>query len=179
MGDNLRRKALLDPTEFRAYNSLLFLIRGNHTSMSNSLFSAEEAAELLQLHVKTVRRYIREGKLKAKRIGKEYRIARADLEAFAGAELVPSVEVARTRQIIVSSVVDVDVVRPEESDRITTLIMASLNTRRDEGMTPRVDGIYYPELAKLRITITADPISTIELLRMIHALLEAGRDKYL
>jgi len=55
------------------------------------------------------------------------------------------------------------------------MIMAGLNARRGEGDFPRVDSIYYPERAGLRIMITANPVLTCELLRMIDALLEAGR----
>ena len=44
----------------------------------------EQVAERLGLHVKTVRNYVRDGRLKAVRIGKQYRIARADLEALTG-----------------------------------------------------------------------------------------------
>ena len=43
------------------------------------LYSVEEVADRLDLHVKTVRRIIREGRLPAKRIGKAYRITRAAL----------------------------------------------------------------------------------------------------
>jgi len=35
-----------------------------------------------------------------------------------------------------------------------------------------VDSIYYPEQGKLRVTITASPILTCELLRTIDALIE-------
>ena len=82
---------------------------------------------------------------------------------------------AATRQVIVSSIVDVDAISPEESHRVTTMIMAGLNARRGEGDFPRVDSIYYPERAGLRIMITANPVLTCDLLRMIDALLEAGR----
>ena len=44
----------------------------------------EQVAERLGLHVKTVRGYVREGRLKAVRIGKQYRISRQDLEALTG-----------------------------------------------------------------------------------------------
>ncbi len=47
------------------------------------MLSAEEAAQILGLQVRTVRNYVREGRLPGVRIGKQYRIARADLEAFA------------------------------------------------------------------------------------------------
>jgi excisionase family DNA binding protein len=146
-------------------------------AFSRHLFTVEEVAERLNLHVKTVRRYIRDGRLKAKRIGKEYRVARADFEAFAGSGDAAEEPVPRTRDVTASSVVDVDAISPKESDRITTMIMAALNARRGEPDLPRVDSIYYPERARLRITITASPLLTSELLRMIHALLEGGRGR--
>ena len=146
---------------------------------STHLYTADEVAELLNLHVKTVRRYVRDGRLKARRIGKEYRIARTDLDAFAGETRPADKPVARTRHVIASSVVDVDVISPDESHRVTTMIMASLNSRKGEADFPRVDAIYYEEQGKLRITITASPVLTCELLRMINALLEDRRDGHL
>ena len=52
--------------------------------MNEQLYSAEEAAQILGLQVRTVRNYVREGRLPGVRIGKQYRIARSALEAFAG-----------------------------------------------------------------------------------------------
>ena len=51
------------------------------------------------------------------------------------------------------------------------MVMASLNVRKGDPNFPRVDSIYYPESARLRITITASPVLTCDLLRMINALL--------
>ena len=147
--------------------------------MATYLYTVEQVAELLNLHVKTVRRYVRTGRLKAKRIGKQYRIARADLDEFSGGLAVDREPVARTRHVIASSIVDVDVVSPEENQRITTMVMASLNGRKGEADFPRVDSIYYPEQAKLRITITASPVLTCGLLQMINALLGDGRGAHL
>jgi len=140
--------------------------------MTTQLFTADEVAGLLNLHVKTIRRYVRDGRLKAKRIGKEYRIARADLDAFAGETRSAEAPVARTRHVIASSIVDIDAISPDDSHRVTTMIMASLNSRKGEADFPRVDSIYYPEQGKLRVTITASPILTCELLRTINALIE-------
>ena len=148
-------------------------------AVHSNLFSAEQVAELLNLHVKTIRRYLRDGRLKAKRIGKEYRVTRADLEAFAG-ELRPTEKaVPRTRHVIASSIVDVDAIGPRESERVTTMMMASLNGRKGEPDFPRVDTIYYPEQARLRVTITASPMVSCELIRMIDVLLRDGRDEHL
>ena len=140
--------------------------------MTSSLYSAEQVAEMLNLHVKTVRRYVRDGRLKAKRIGKEYRITRADLEAFAGEVRPAEKEVPRTRHVIASSIVDVDAISTRESDRVTTMIMASLNSRKGDEDFPRVDTIYYPERARLRVTITASLVLTCELIQMIDVLLK-------
>src|SRR6185436_1789697 len=137
-----------------------------------NLYSAEQVAELLNLHVKTVRRYVRDGRLKAKRIGKEYRITRADLEAFAGEVRPAEKDVPRTRHVIASSIVDVDAISGTDSDRVTTMIMASLNSRKGEEDFPRVDTIYYPERARLRVTITASLVLTCELMQMIDVMLK-------
>jgi excisionase family DNA binding protein len=146
---------------------------------ASNLYSSEQVAELLNLHVKTIRRYVRDGRLKAKRLGKEYRITRADLEEFAGEIRPAEKEVPRTRHVIASSIVDVDAISPRESERVTTMMMASLNGRKGEPDFPRVDTIYYPEPARLRVTITASPMLTCELIRMIDVLLRDGRDEHL
>ncbi|MFC7563955.1 helix-turn-helix domain-containing protein [Actinomadura namibiensis] len=57
--------------------------------MAQQYYSVEQVAELLDLHVRTVRGYVRDGKLRATRIGKQYRIAREDLEEFTGAPRRP------------------------------------------------------------------------------------------
>ena len=140
------------------------------------LFTVDEVAGRLNLHVKTVRRFIREGRLPAKRIGKEYRITRAALDEFAGTATEPGeAPIPRTRQVLVSSIVDVDAISPEDSQRITTLIMASLNSRRGEQDFPRVDSLYDADRGRLRIMITASPTLTCDLVRTIAALAEPNR----
>ena len=137
------------------------------------LYSIERIAELLNLHVKTVRAYVRSGRLKATRIGKQYRVTRRDLEEFAGTSAIDlPAPVTRTRHVIASVVVDADAVRPETAERISTLVMAGLNARRGGGEVPRVDIIYYPEHAKLRVTITASPDIAAGLMRLVNTLLE-------
>ena len=143
---------------------------------TKQLFTVDEVAERLNLHVKTVRRFIREGRLPAKRIGKEYRIPRAALEEFAGTAADPDdAAPPRTRQVLVSSIVDVDAISPEDSQRITTLVMAGLNARRGEPDFPRVDSLYDTDRGRLRIMITASPTLTCDLLQTIAALAEPNR----
>ncbi len=50
--------------------------------MSKTIFTLAEAAELLSCHKETLRRAIKDGVLRAARLGREYRISRPDLESF-------------------------------------------------------------------------------------------------
>ena len=139
--------------------------------ISKQLFTVDEVAGRLNLHVRTIRRFIREGRLPAKRIGKEYRVTRTALDEFAGTTHEPAGEVIpQTRHVLVSSIVDVDAISPDESQRITTLIMAGLNSRRGEPDHPRVDSLYEAERGRLRVMITANPVLTCDLIRTISAL---------
>jgi len=144
-----------------------------NTPSGKQLYTVDEVAERLNLHVKTVRRYIQQGKLPAKRIGKEYRITRSALDDFAGTTPPEPQPVVRTRQVIASSIVDIDAISPEDSHRITTFVMAGLNARRGEGDFPRVDSLYDTERGRLRIMITASPQLTSDLLLTINTLAEA------
>src|SRR5579864_7594671 len=95
--------------------------------MSPDLYSVEQVAELLNLHVKTVRNYVREGRLKAVRIGKQYRISGDDLAALTGrtaASFRPE-PVRRTRHVEVSSIIEIDAVSPETVNRLTNSLMAA------------------------------------------------------
>jgi excisionase family DNA binding protein len=47
-----------------------------------TVFQLEEVAELLGVHPESVRRWIRAGKLKAMKAGRQYLISRTDLQAF-------------------------------------------------------------------------------------------------
>lgn len=80
--------------------------------MPQQPYSVEQVANLLGLHVKTVRNYVRDGRLKAVRIGKQYRIAREDLEAFMGGAAEPSAETAGRRHMEASSIVQIDAISP-------------------------------------------------------------------
>jgi len=46
------------------------------------LLTPEQVSEILQITPQTVRRYIREGKLKASKFGRVYRVRREELERF-------------------------------------------------------------------------------------------------
>ena len=51
------------------------------------IYSVEEVSEILQVHIDTVRRYIKSGALRAAKIGKAYRVQESDLQAFIEARI--------------------------------------------------------------------------------------------
>ncbi|WP_205315126.1 helix-turn-helix domain-containing protein [Nonomuraea lactucae] len=126
-------------------------------------YTVEQVALRLGLHVKTVRAYVRDGRLKASRIGRQYRIARRDLEAFTGQPETPTPE----RQVEASSIVQIDGIDRAAMDRLATMLMASLASGR-HGV--RVETVYDPDRARLKIVILGDLETGARLFRIIDAL---------
>jgi excisionase family DNA binding protein len=142
--------------------------------VSEQLYSVEQVADLLGLHVKTVRNYVRDGRLKAVRIGKQYRITGADLEALTGAAApTPAREtVRRHRRVEVTSIVQVDAIDPDTMSRIATLLVSAANSRSDSDEHLHVETIYDQERATMKIIIVGGPDASAELLRLVGVLLE-------
>lgn len=145
------------------------------SAMSQELYSVEQVAERLGLHVRTVRNYVRDGRLDAVRIGKQYRIAREDLEAFTGRPVgdTPRESARRHRHVEVSSVVQVDAIDADTASRVSTLVMGSLNGRRAEDAFLRVQTAYDEQRASMKIIVLGNPEDTVAVLRLVGALTEA------
>jgi excisionase family DNA binding protein len=126
-------------------------------------YSVEQVAGLLGLHVKTVRHYVRDGRLRAVRIGKQYRIAAEDLAAFTGRPVRAPVR----RHAEVSSIVQVDGVARTEMDRISTMVLASL-AGGPSGL--RVEFAFDEERGQLKIIILGGLEAAAQVLRIIDAL---------
>ncbi|MGW2252909.1 helix-turn-helix domain-containing protein [Kitasatospora sp. NPDC001660] len=131
-------------------------------------YSVEQVAELLGLHVRTVRGYIRDGRLAATRIGKQYRIARADLEALTGAPVAEAA--AGGRRAEVSSVVRIEEIDRARADRLTTTVLAAIAGPREDGRPLHVEAVLDEEAQTLRLVILGDPADTAALLTIVHTL---------
>jgi excisionase family DNA binding protein len=141
--------------------------------MEEKLYSPDQVADLLGLHVRTVRGYVRDGSLKAVRIGKQYRIAHEDLEAFTGRSLTPPAETAvRHRHVEVSSIVEIDAVSAETAGRLTTLLMAAGGNRREGDPPLRVETAYDEERARMKVILLGDASDTARLLEYVQAVLD-------
>lgn len=121
----------------------------------NRYYTVEEVAKLLKLHQKTIQRYIREGKLQAKKVGKNWRITGHDLSVFA--ENTGIGEANTTTQtkdnIKVSSVIDIQENDFERASHIVAMLISALNGKPSEygKSTMHIQHLEYEN--KIRISL--------------------------
>jgi excisionase family DNA binding protein len=135
------------------------------------VFSLAQVAERLGLQVRTVRAYVRSGRLKAVRIGKQYRVTREDLEAIVGPSGGRRIA-ARHRDAEVSSVVQVDAVTQETARRIADHLRDAVKTPRDDGSALRVDTIYDQGHAQIKVIVIGSLSAAAHIFGLLDAILE-------
>ncbi len=103
--------------------------------MPEKYYTAEQAAEMMKMHIKTVQRYIREGRLKANKVGKSWRITGHDLSVFLEGERdeADAFSVAESK-VQVSAVADILAASQHDAIRIMNTLTALSNAKpREEG----------------------------------------------
>lgn len=133
-------------------------------NLLGNLLTVEFAARELNLHPKTILRFIHEGRLKANRVGKSYRILREDLEAFAGA---PTGTLASENPARATSIVDIPGIDPDLAAKWAITVPAALRGRPAGAAPLRADVIYDPEARALKIVIVGSPADNADLLNLI------------
>jgi excisionase family DNA binding protein len=109
---------------------LLFSISGKECTMDEKWYSVEQISEMLHFHPRTLRRYITEGRLRANKVGKEYRISGHDLSVFIEGHGLPALEgTEQQSEAEVSAVVDIAVKNKDEADRIERTLFAAMNSK--------------------------------------------------
>lgn len=136
--------------------------------MTQELYTVEAAAERLKLHNKTVLRFIREGRLRATKIGKQYRILRSDLDAFAGVGSAQETPAAR-----VTAVVDVPNVNQELLRRLTSIMLGAAGSSERHPQAISVDIAHDPIQRAAKVIAVGTPSDVSGLLKLVDACLEA------
>jgi excisionase family DNA binding protein len=137
------------------------------------LFTVYQVADRLQLHPKTVRQFIRDGRLLATRIGKSYRIAARDLAALAGeAAAASEPPVRRSRHVEASTTVDVHAISPAAAERVSVMLATAVGGPSGEDEAVRLETRYDVAHGRLRLTLTGAVGSTAYMLRLLAAFLE-------
>jgi excisionase family DNA binding protein len=136
------------------------------------MYSLDQVAERLGLHVRTVRGQVRAGRLKAIRIGKQYRVASEDLEAIMGVGNSRDA-ISRRRNAEVSSVVQMDVVTPNMVLRIADHLRTAVKTPRDDDSALRVETIYDQGRAHLKVIVIGSLSGVATVFGLLGAVLDA------
>jgi excisionase family DNA binding protein len=134
------------------------------------LCTVEEAAERLRLHPKTVLRFISDGRLEAKRVGRAYRIRRTDLEALAG---LPPTAAAPAAEASATIIVDAPDIGPSLARRWSRALTPALRARAPRA---RAELIYDPERSQLKVLIVGPPGEALGALGLVQAWLAKGPD---
>ena len=131
------------------------------------LLSVEQVASTLGVHVRTVRRYLREGLLKGTRIGKQYRISAADLAQLTG-KAAPAPDAVRLkRHSEASTVVQIDAISRDDALRVMNGLGGAIKGRDKVSDTPlRVETVYDELRARLKIIVTGSLATTVGLLKL-------------
>jgi excisionase family DNA binding protein len=152
--------------------------------MSEEVYTVEQFAERLKLHPKTVLRFIREGRVRAVKVGKSYRILRTEMEAMTGVNwgeyrvahdtggvtLEPR---GAPSSIRVTSIVDLPNVAAETAKRMARLLPAARMGREAPADPMNLDVIYDPATRILKVLIVGSPSDTATMLKMAQVLSES------
>ncbi len=131
--------------------------------MEEKFYAVEQIAEMLQLHPKTVQRYIREGKLRAQKLGKAWRVSGHDLSLFTeskeGARQIDEPQGLQEvmqdsiQDIRVSTVIDVPVASDREASLIGNWLSASMNACPSSRVSKSMTSQYIESEKLLRIML--------------------------
>ena len=120
--------------------------------MEHKYYTPDEIAELLQMHPKTIRRYIREGKLKATKIGKGWRVSGHDLTVFAERmPLTTEAKDANESPVKVSAVVDVPVRNSDDVMRLMNFVASVQDSSKASFVTINGQYIQHEEVFRMML----------------------------
>jgi excisionase family DNA binding protein len=145
--------------------------------MEQKLYSIEELTSILDLHEKTILRFIHEGKIKARKIGRSWKVTNDDLKEYVHGELKPAGTQAEKPEydtigsrISVSAVIEITEENSEEASRISNSLMAMLNAKDESWGKARFDFFYFPEIRKAKYVLYGSASFISAVLRMFDIL---------
>ncbi len=142
--------------------------------MSDKFYSVESIAQMLGIHPKTVRRYITEGKLRAAKVGKQYRVTGHDLSLFVENHS-PDVNsgsgnTSSPETLTVSAVADINARDRNEADRISSMLLAVMNTQDPLLNRTSLNVRQYEGGHQLRVMLWGNVRFVIQMLECIETL---------
>ncbi|MDD7793493.1 helix-turn-helix domain-containing protein [Clostridium sp. 'White wine YQ'] len=161
--------------------------------MEDKFYSIDQIAEILDMHHKTIRKFITEGKLRANKVGKQWRITGHDLSLFMESNnLNVSKENEHKEQAIefstngenirkssgrinVSTVVDINEINSDQYMRISNTLIALLNSKDPSMGNSTINVKYYEKENKLKVLLWGEVKFTEDMLSFITMLVDGGK----
>ena len=156
--------------------------------MSEEVYTVEQFAERLKLHPKTVLRFIRDGRLRAVKVGKSYRILRTEMEAMTGIAPETFRDAMKAYGFVlkggtgqrgvrnsarVTSIVDLTDVAPDTAQRLARMLPAARMGQEAHADPMSLDLAYDPATRILKVIIVGSIADTAAILKMVEVLSEA------
>ena len=143
--------------------------------MQEKFYTIDQIAEILGMHHKTIRKFITEGKLRANKVGKQWRISGHDLSLFMEDNNVniknsnnrlesEKIEFStgdvdsnnKTSKINVSTVIDINEVDIDEHKRISNMLLALMNSKDSKIRNSTINIKYYKNNKNLKVMLWGD-----------------------
>ena len=142
--------------------------------MEEKFYTIDQIAEILGIHHKTIRKFITEGKLRANKVGKQWRISGHDLSLFMEDNNVniknnnklesEKIEFFtgdvdsnnKTSKINVSTVIDINEVDIDEHKRISNMLLALMNSKDSKIRNSTINIKYYKNNKNLKVMLWGD-----------------------
>ena len=123
--------------------------------MEPKYYTVAQVAEMLDIHEKTIQRYIREGKLSASKVGKFWRISGHDLSLFVNGNQnnFRNESNNKEKKIMVSSVIDIDVDSTDEAISLVNMLTAALNSKQPEYGKSTMNAQFIEQENKVRVML--------------------------
>lgn len=133
-------------------------------SMADGVVTVEQAAKELNMHPKTVLRYIRDGRLPATRIGKSYRIPRAKLDAFAG---IANGKAGTGSAVRATCIVEIPNFSADKAERTAAFLHSAALAGNSDTPPLRLQTAFDPSGAAMKVVIFGTPADVGRLLDML------------
>ena len=161
--------------------------------MEEKFYTVDQIAEILGMHHKTIRKFITEGKLRANKVGKQWRISGHDLSLFMennnfnirnkNEEESEKIEFSTTTSSIdinnginkvnISTVADIHEVDIDEYRRISNMLLAVMNIKDSKMGNSTINIKHYQKDRNLKVMLWGDIEFTKEMLDFISTLTQS------
>ncbi|CEN74587.1 DNA binding domain-containing protein [[Clostridium] sordellii] len=152
--------------------------------MEEKFYTIDQIAEILGMHHKTIRKFITEGKLRASKVGKQWRITGHDLSLFMENNNVNiisnneniefstrDIENKNTfNKINISTVVDINDIDLDKYKKLSNMLLAIMNSKYTKMSNSTINIKHYQKENNLKVMLWGDIEFTKEMLDFISTL---------